>query len=203
MSAAEVLFIDVLDRLANASLNLDPQSVSRLEQLEGRMLRLEGEMPKDVSDRIFTLKVEGGRLSLYPHALPEPNVIVKGKLVDLSAWLLSRGSTANVVIVGDETVLQELIDLVRNFAPDLGKPLSTLLGSRAAEDLLGAVELAFAAFRSVIEGAGTAIKESAAARYADEARLNALLDGIDNVRTRADRITVRIRAEETRRQQSP
>ncbi|MFB3103452.1 MAG: hypothetical protein ACE1ZA_00875, partial [Pseudomonadales bacterium] len=157
MSAAEVLFIDVLDRLANASLNLDPQSVSRLEQLEGRMLRLEGEMPKDVSDRIFTLKVEGGRLSLYPHALPEPNVIVKGKLVDLSAWLLSRGSTANVAIVGDETLLQELINLFRNFEPDLGKPLSTLLGSRAAEDLLGAAELAFAAFRSVIEGAGTAI----------------------------------------------
>ena len=80
MSAAEVLFIDLLDRLANASLKLDSQSVSRLERLEGHMMRLEGEMPQNLSERIFTLKVEGGRLSFYPHALPEPNVIVKGNV---------------------------------------------------------------------------------------------------------------------------
>jgi len=203
MSAAEVLFIDVLDRLANASLNLDPQSASRLEHLDGHMLRLEGEVSKNVSPRIFTLKVEEGHLSFYPHSLPEPNVIVKGKLADLGAWLFSRGTTANVVIVGDETVLQELKAVFQNFEPDLGKPLSNLLGSQVAEDLLGTVELAFAAFRSLIEGAGAAIKHSAAGRYADEARLNALLDGIDNVRIRTDRIAARIRAEETRRQQLP
>ncbi len=203
MSAAEVLFIDFLDRLTNASLKLDSQSASRLKRLEGRMLRLEGEMPNDVSDRIFTLKVDGGQLSFYPHALPEPNVIVKGKLVDLVTWLLARGNAANVTIDGDDTVLQELFDVFRNFAPDLGKPLSNLLGSQTAEDLLGTAELAFAALRSVIEGAGSAIKESAAGRYADEARLGALLDGIDNVRMRTDRVAERIRAEETRRQLSP
>ncbi|MCZ6642370.1 MAG: hypothetical protein O7F71_12400, partial [Gammaproteobacteria bacterium] len=83
MSAVEVLFIDVLDRMANASLNLDPQSTSRLKRLDGHMVRLVGEMSKNVSPRIFTLKVESGHLSFYPHALSEPNVIVKGKLADL------------------------------------------------------------------------------------------------------------------------
>ncbi|MCZ6640512.1 MAG: hypothetical protein O7F71_02960 [Gammaproteobacteria bacterium] len=200
MSAVEVLFIDVLDRLANASLNLDPQSTSRLKRLDGHMVRLEGEMSKNVSPRIFTLKVESGHLSFYPHALSEPNVIVKGKLADLGAWLLSRGASANVAIVGDETVLQELQAVFRDFEPDLGKPLSNLIGSQVAEDLLGTVELAFAALRSAVEGAGSAIKHSAAGRYADEARLNALLDGIDNVRMRTDRVAARIRAEESRRQ---
>ena len=160
MSAAEVLFVDFLDNLTNASLGLDPQTTSRLEQLEGRMLRLEGEMPRELSDRIFTLKVHGGRLAFYPHALPEPDIIVKGKLADLGAWLLSNGKLANVSIDGDEAVLQELFDIFRNFRPDFGKPLSNLLGNDFTEELLGAAELAFATLRSVIEGAGTAIKEN-------------------------------------------
>ena len=211
MSAAEVFFVDLLDSLVNSSLQLDPQTASRLQHLEGHMLRLEGALPGEVSDRMFTLKVNDGHLTFYSHALPEPNVIVRGKLIDLGTWLLSKGSSANVVIDGDETVLQELFDIFRNFRPDFGKPLSNVLGSQVTEDLLGAAELAFATFLSVVEGAGSvikegagsAIKESATGRYADEARLNSLLDGIDDVRVRADRLAARIRAEETRRQSPP
>ena len=191
------LFTDLLAELANASLGLDPASSARLAALDGRAALLEVVMPGAVTATPFTLAINDGRVDLYAVARPSPNVIARGRLAAFSQWL-TTGAATGITIDGDEAVLTELLDVLRAFRPRLPPmarpPAAGLTGNPLAESVLSLAEGAVAALRSAAEGAGLAVKAEAKERYASSAALAPLLDRLDTLRLRTDRLAARIEA---------
>lgn len=215
-STVETLFTDVLAELANASLNLDPSSAARLSRLDGRSIRIIAEFPPPLSVRHFTLRIENARMRLYPYDIADPNVIIRGPIPDLARWLQTGGPDdtgrpqgrrqgrpqGRLRIDGDAAVLQEVGEMFSSFAPDLTGPLTGIIGADAADNLLGIGELAVAGLRSALEGVGGSLRQSASERFVNRPQLDQLLDSIDDMRLRIDRLAARVSAEEARRQPS-
>ena len=60
-------------------------------------------------------------------------------------------------------------------------------------------ELALASLRSVLEGAGRTARAGAAETFVDRRQADRLLDELDDLRMRVDRLGARVAAEEQRR----
>jgi ubiquinone biosynthesis protein UbiJ len=208
-SGLDSVLADALAELANRSLDLDPASRARLTALEGRQLQITVELPPSLRPRDFALVVSAGRLRFLPHAPERPNVILRGSPPDLAGALFGgmaggmaggeRGPGSRLQIDGDGSVLTELNAALRAFRPDLGSPLSRVLGAEFAQAALGTVELAIAALRSAFEGAGHAAREGAARTFVDRPQAERFLDGLDELRLRIDRLAARVQAQEQRR----
>lgn len=201
----EVVLADLLADLVNRSLALDPASRARLENLEGSRVQITAELP--FGPRDLTLTVSAGRLRCFARADDAPHAVVRGRPQDLAAWLLGSGSegargsngAGQVAIDGDTTVLGELSGVLRDFRPDLEQPLSQVLGANAARTALGTAELALASLRSMLEGAGHTVRAGAAETFVDRRQADRLLDELDDLRMRVDRLGARVAAEEQRR----
>ena len=99
-------------------------------------------------------------------------------------------------------MLQEVSALFSGFAPDLTRPLAGIVGREAADNLVGMGELAIAGLRSALEGVSGSFRQSASERFVSRPQLDQLLDSIDDMRLRIDRLAARVSAEEARRQAS-
>lgn len=195
----EAVLADVLADLANRSLELDPASHARLTALEGRKLQIGILLPASLGRRELSLAVSGGRLRFYAHALDAPHVIVQGDPPTLLAWLLGAEDPGRrLTIDGDTAVLGELTGVLRSFRPDLGEPLSRVLGAQAARTALGTAELALAGLRSALQGAGHGLRDGAAQTFVDRPAMERFLDGLDDLRLRVDRLGARVAAQERR-----
>jgi ubiquinone biosynthesis protein UbiJ len=125
--------------------------------------------------------------------------VARGSVADFFAWFASGGTqSGNITFEGDETVLQEIADIFRRYAPDLGIPLSGLLGDDITAGLLNIGEAAIATLKSTAEGAGAALRHGASERYVSRASVDSFLDALDETRTRADRLAEAVKAAETR-----
>lgn len=195
------MLADALADLANASVDLDPATRARLTALQGARLQLDVVLPGPLPDRSLALTVDAGRLRFHAAAVDRPQVILRGTPLGLLGWVLRPTDAASgLTIDGDVTLLQEFATLLRAFRPDLTVPLARVLGPRAASGLLGAAELAAGALTSALEGAGSSIRQGAAASFVDRAALERFLDELDELRLRTDRLAARVAAEEQRRQ---
>ncbi len=196
MSGLDTLFADVLETFSNAALGLDPESSERLRMLEGRSLQIESSAPQQV----LTLIVRDARIVMLAEPVDRPNVIVRGRMQDLLAWFAAtrQASQTNqrVEIEGDETTLFEVINVFKRFAPDPGYPFNNFIASEIGQNLLGAAELAIAGLRSAVEGAGSAMQQSAANQYLDQSHVNAFLEALEDLRLRVDRLAARVGAAE-------
>jgi ubiquinone biosynthesis protein UbiJ len=200
VSALDSLLTEFLNTLTNAGLNLDPRSEARLRSLQGRSVQLIVELPAPASEKSFTVLVDDGRLQILSHSLPQPNAIARGSIPDLLGWLFGGASGGGkVALEGDDTVLIELSAIFRRYSPGISEPMSALLGVKASANILNIAEGAVAALRSTLEGVGSAIQRSTDKRYATRSRLDTLLDVLDDTRARVDRLSERVRAEESRR----
>ncbi|MDZ7670239.1 MAG: SCP2 sterol-binding domain-containing protein [Gammaproteobacteria bacterium] len=196
----EAVLADMLAELANRSLDLDPASRARLAALEGSRIQLTAQFP-GFGPRDFTLSVQAGRLRLFPHALEAPQIIVRGSAADLAAAIFGASDSARsrLEIDGDHNVLQELTAAVHGYRPDLDGPLSRMLGPQAATSVLGTAEMALAGLRSALEGAGSSMRQSASRAFVDRAEANRLIDDLDDLRQRIDRLGARVAAREQRK----
>jgi ubiquinone biosynthesis protein UbiJ len=210
------LLADGLAEFANATLDLDPAGAARLAALDGIRVLIRtpaptlapatsGERAGSPAELIFSLKVSGDRLRFFYGPIDAPDVIVTGSPTVLIGWALSRGRNRapGLRIDGDSQRLDALAEIVRNFTPDLARPLGRLLGPDSASQLLGAAELAFAGLRSVIEGAGAGLKQGSAQWFATREGLQAFLDELDSLRIEVDRLAARVAAAEDRATPAP
>ena len=195
MGMIEDAIAAVATNLSRASLGSDPATRERLLALEGRLVRVDCELPA----LSFFLQVKGGELLCRPTVDEKPNVVVTGNGVDLARWLAAPARIDGIQIEGDEAVLLELSSALAGFSPNLLSPLTRFLGPETAQTLLGGAELAVSAFRSAAEGVGLALEKTAANRFVTRADTNALLDALDELRLRIDRLASRIKDEEQRR----
>jgi ubiquinone biosynthesis protein UbiJ len=118
----------------------------------------------------------------------------------LFAWLTgSDNAGSTLTFEGDEAVLAELTGILTNFEPDLAEPLTTFLGADVADNLVGVAETAFASLRSVLQGLGNAAQDTAGRSYVNSPNLSTLLNGLDDLQLRIDRLTAKVHAAEQRR----
>ncbi len=192
MSALEDALGRVATNIAEAGLALDPKIRAHLEPLEGRILQLESVAPP----LSFYITVADGAVNVSGKADAPPHVLVTGRGPEIIAWVANPGRTGNVTIEGDAAVLMDFAAVLEKFDPELTQPLSNLLASDAGQAALGTAELAVSALRSAAEGVGAAIEQTAASRFVTKEDTTALLDVLDDLRLRIDRLAARVDQQE-------
>ncbi|MEM9621505.1 MAG: SCP2 sterol-binding domain-containing protein [Pseudomonadota bacterium] len=195
------LLADVATKVSNQALNIDPQLRARLQQLSGNTVEINCSLPASV----WHLTIVGSSLQLGQGPATAPQVIVAGTAMDLAGWLFQRSSqnASRLRIEGDETLLLEIAGMLRDFEPDLQDPLGQLLGPQLATSVLGTAEMGLKGIRSMLEGMGRNLQQSPAGadsgqsfRAEQQEQLNALLNGIDELRLRVDRLAARVNEQE-------
>ncbi len=181
------MLADVATKATNRALHTDPQLRARLQALTGNTVEINCTMPP----LDWHLTVIDGGLQLAQGRAHSPQVIVQGSAVDLAAWIFPGQAAGRINIEGDETLLLEVVDILRGFQPDIQDPLGEFLGPQLAQTILGTAELGLQGLRSMLEGVGKAAQGSGPGRVQQE-QLNTVLDGIDELRLRVDRLAAQV-----------
>lgn len=200
----EQILGQLLSAAGNLTLELDPVTPARLESLEGRRIRLEITGPGPVGTRSVGLAVRGGRLEVLPGDTTPANAIVHGSLPRIIGFLTSgapapRQAEDGLRIEGDAKVLSDMEELFRRYQPDLAGPVEQLVGKRAAEDLLGMAEAGIALFKSAGQSIGNIATATAQSSYVADSELDTMLNALEDLRLRIDRLAARTGLLESKR----
>jgi len=195
-------FARLLGDLLSRSLNGDPATRERLQRLDGRRLRLALELPGGGAPVPFDLAIDDGRLQLADTGEGRPQVIARGPAPAFAAALGLPGS-GSLDIDGDEALLGEVLDVLSAYRPPLPREFESLIDGPLASQLLGLAEAGLAALRSAAEGARHATRAQISRRFVDQSALVELLDPLDDLKLRTDRLAARVKALEARRNARP
>ena len=200
MSAAANPIFNTLSMLANElsrrALDTDPAMSEQLRAMADRTVELHVKSPAIT----MHLRVRSDAIEVFPGPTERPDAIVSGDMTSLIGWLLPGDSRGQVLIEGDEQLLHKLQQVLRSFRPDPGEPLANLFGEQAASTLLGTAEMGLSGLKSVLEGLGRSASEQASQRFMARQGLEPLLQGIDELRLRVDRLAAGIAQLERARQ---
>lgn len=185
-----------LESVINRALALDPESLARIDALNGRRIELHLDAPK----LAMRIEVDGHRLRVGP-AKPsdEPDLSLRATAGALLAQLLpSRSSTTpagRLKISGDAELAQRVQRLLRDFSPDLDAAFANVFG-----DVIG-VQIS-RTLRSAWTGITTGGKRFAqdGADYLTEERRDVVskvdqsifFDEVDDLRDGVDRLAARV-----------
>ncbi len=189
--AIGALLADIANAVSQQALATDPVLRSRLETLEGSTIEIQCVTPPAT----WALHVTGGSLRLASGAAAAPRAVVRGTALALGSWLLP-GPSDDVEIDGDALLLASLREILRDFAPDLATPLANALGSDTAATLLGTAELGLKSLQSALTGMRESLTTRSSAVFVQRPEFDELLDGIDTLRLRVDRLAARVRRHE-------
>jgi ubiquinone biosynthesis protein UbiJ len=191
-----------LERIANALLRLDPESVMRLSTFKGKVIRI--------------CVIDGGGLVPPPiYVLPSdtdlrlrtqcdvpPDITLRGRLPAFTALLRSGAtgdgfSAGELEIDGDAELGQRLQQFVRELDIDWEEQAARVIGDIAAHQL-GNVVRAFAAWqRESVQTLGADLTEylqEESRLLAPRTRVEAFFDAVDVLRSDADRLELRLRS---------
>ncbi|MEQ9451432.1 MAG: hypothetical protein RJQ07_07575 [Pseudomonadales bacterium] len=185
------LIADWVSTIANRAVDADPDLRQRLNQLDGRTLELVCSAP----ELICHLEVHRGSLRLLPGAAATPNVVVRGSASSLLNWLL-RQDTKGVQIDGDDTTLLATLAALRSYNPELAESLTQVFGEEFSQRLVGTAEAGLRGLKSALQGLGSGLEQQASERYVKKENLDDLLNRIDELRLRVDRLAANIKAKE-------
>lgn len=179
---------ELATQVTNRALSTDPILRSKLVNLSGTTVEFQSTVPAVA----WHLSINAEQLSVLPGPAAQPTAIVRGTPVELIRWFIPSGAGGNLEISGDVTRLLELADLLKDFQPDLEDGLRTIAGPDAAAALLGGFELGLRSMRSLVEGVGQSLQQQAAGNFVKRDQLDTLLNGIDDLRLRVDRLAANI-----------
>lgn len=210
------VFATLATATTNQALLGDPELRARLQTLEGRCI----EICCDIPSITWHLTITNGAIDISQGRAVAPHVSVRGTALDLARWLSPvppwsvSTPPAQVKIEGDDTLLLEILELLRDFKPDLESPLpKTLeealeemldqtLGPDNAATLLGTAEMGLKGLQSLIEGVGFTVEDRVAGSFVQQDQLNSLLTGIDDLRLRVDRLAAKVSQREQTQQRA-
>jgi len=179
------------ETLANGSAQLDPLTKKRLAALSGQSITVELEP----SGEATTLQFDGDSIRLTTIRADAPSVIVRGTPGALAAAFWGTGGRTGITIDGDEVVLGQFRNIVRDYRPDVFAPLENLVGKQAARAIAGVFELGFAALsaigRSLGEEGSRLARDGVRQKYLTAPELASFVDSIQALRNRVDRLNVR------------
>ncbi|MGK0224989.1 MAG: ubiquinone biosynthesis protein UbiJ [Limisphaerales bacterium] len=180
-------------KISNRALETDPDLVGRLSALDGRCIELNCHTPNTTG----YLLIQDGRLQFIAGQAASPHVIVTGDAINLVRWLSTSDATG-ITIEGDDTTLLETLAALRGFDPEVQATLSQIFGASFTDKILGGAEAGLQGVKSLLEGLGSGLERRAAEKFVRRENLDGLLDSIDDLRLRVDRLTANIRTQEKR-----
>lgn len=186
----------LLERALNRALELDPETRSGLQALNGQRVQLHLESPPLAME----IAVEGERLRIGPAQGDEPDLSIKaglGALLGQLPFLKAAGSTpvGKVRLNGDAELARQLQRLAENFDPDWDKPFADLLGPvigpQVAKTLREALKTARVQASNLAQQAAEYLSEETG-DIVPKAELEAFHEDVDALRDRAERIAARV-----------
>jgi ubiquinone biosynthesis protein UbiJ len=181
--------------LANGAADLDPLSRARLHRLAGRSVAVEVAPPGEA----VTIYFDAPAVRIEPGVGAAPSAIVRGTAAGLVARLF--GGTGQVAVEGDELILTDLIDIVRQYRPDLSPPLDGIVGRDAAGAIASLFELGVASIgalgRSIADEGSRLARSGAGQRYLSRPDFETWLADVQALQLRIDRAAARTTVLET------
>jgi ubiquinone biosynthesis protein UbiJ len=184
-----------IEEAGNRLLRLDPETLRRLGDLQGRVVCIEF---RDLGRRLYLHPSESG-FRIATESEQPPAVTLRGTLATFAR--LGLGAEAEALkageldIEGDAALGQRLQGIFRNLDLDWEEPLARLFGDPLGHELGRAARAAFAWHRQALKTFGL----NTAEYLQEEARLlpvrdevEAFLNGVDGVRADVDRLAARL-----------
>lgn len=198
-------FTTLIEEAGNRLLRLDPETLRRLGDLQGRVVCIEFRDPGAVigamgflGRKIYLHPSESGfRIATESEQLPD--VTLRGTLATFGR--LGLGTETEMLkageldIEGDAALGQRLQRILGNLDLDWEEPLARLFGDPLGHEIGRAARAVFAWHRQALKTFGL----NTAEYFQEEARLlpvryevEAFLNGVDGVRADVDRLAARI-----------
>lgn len=182
-------FVNLACRQAAA---LDPTLARKMSPIAGQIIEIRCTTP----EKVWHLVLGEKSIELHNGPATNPNVAIQGSAQNLAKALASGGSSTEIQIDGDETLLLELSALIRDFYPDLVTPLSTVLGAQRANKVAAALEMGLSALTNFAANVGEDLAHTAGSKIADRfTTTDAFADhlvALDALRLRVDRLSAKI-----------
>jgi ubiquinone biosynthesis protein UbiJ len=193
------LLFRTLETIANGASRLDPLTHARLQRLAGRRIALHVDPPGETA----TLCFEGGAVQLEAGMAEAPNVLLRGTPGALLGVFLDASARNEAIAVeGDEVLLTELREIVRDYHPDGFPPLDAVVGSQAADSLTTLFEVGIAAIRTLGRNVGDEsrrlVRDGVRRRLLTRTDQDVLLGSLATLRLRLDRASARVAVLEQR-----
>ncbi|MEZ7819157.1 MAG: SCP2 sterol-binding domain-containing protein [Pseudomonadales bacterium] len=185
---------DFVNAICRQAADLDPGLQRKMAPIAGQVIEIRCTNP----EKIWHLTLGEKSIELHNGPATSPNVAIQGSAPAL--FKAMGGSSSEIQIDGDETLLLEVSELVKNFYPDLVTPLAAVLGDKPANKVAAAFEMGFAALSSFASGLGEDIAHNASAKIVErftttEAFAHHLAE-LDALRLRVDRLSAKISQQE-------
>lgn len=181
-----------LSQLSASALDCDPAIQQQLKPLVGQVIEIQCVQPTQT----WHLVIHPTQLDFVCGQATTPNVVVRGSSRDILHALVTGDSGWPLEIQGDTAVLIKLQALVKDFSPDLAKPLATVLGDRDAQRAAALFELGLTALGNLVGAARQQTHGAAQAqlvkRYSTEPEANAMHGRLGALRLRVDRLQARL-----------
>jgi len=189
-------FTPLLEEVSNRLLRLDPETLRRLGDLQGRVVCIEF---RDLGRKIYLHPSESG-FRLATESEQPPAVTLRGTLATFGRLGLgAETETLNageLDIEGDAALGQRLQRILGNLDLDWEEPLARLFGDPLGHEIGRAARAAFAWHRQAFKTFGL----NTAEYLQEEVRLlpvryevEMFLNGVDGVRADVDRLAARVR----------
>jgi ubiquinone biosynthesis protein UbiJ len=188
-------FTPLIEEVGNRLLRLDPETLRRLGDLQGRVVCIEF---RDLGRKIYLHPSESG-FRLATECDQTPAVTLRGTLATFAR--LGMGAETETFkagefeIEGDAALGQRLQRILGNLDLDWEEPLARLFGDPLGHEIGRAARTVFAWQRQALQTFGL----NAAEYFQEEARLlpvryevEAFLNAVDVVRADVDRLAARV-----------
>ncbi len=196
LKALPLMAMSLVEKLLNEALALDPESLAKIAQLEGKVIGLQ---ISGLDLKFYLMPCPDG-VKLHSYLEGEPDVFIKGGPAGLIRLGLSNDTSAlfgeSVEIEGDMDLGRKIQRIIDGLDIDWEEQLSRLTGDVAAHQignfLRGASQWSRNASETFSEDAVEYLQEESRDLVV-QAELDELLDNIDALRMDADRLEQRVK----------
>ncbi len=188
----------LMEAAANAALAMDPIAQQALLSRDGQRVALACTRP----EIDLEISVQGDRLAILNRATTDAHARVSGEAADLLQGLWQHTPTG-VTIDGDESLVVALRDVFSQLELDFAKPLALILGPDRANTIVGAGEAALGGASAALKAGAEGFRQDVTSTMATWSDAEPLLDSIDHLRERLDRLDARVSLAEGDRARDP
>jgi len=131
------LFLSAMEKAVNQYLRLDPETITRIAELEGKVIQVE---LTDWSQAFYILPLANG-LQFLSEYHTDADTVIKGKLSALTRSGLASGSTKsvkqnNIEISGDLDTGEKMREIMQSIDIDWEEHLAKLIGDSGANTFM-------------------------------------------------------------------
>jgi len=196
VTALPTVVTAAIETAINQVLKLDPETVERIQTLQGKVIAIE----LRGLDTVMYILPQAGKLNVYSHYEGEADTVLRGSPVALARMGLAKNAgdvlfEGDVEITGDVELGQQFREIIDGLDIDWEEHLSHVTGDVVAHKLGNFARGALDWGRNTIETLGRDAaeylqEESSDLPSRDEVEM--VLTGIDDLRSDIDRLVARV-----------